>query len=55
MLNELIDFLSKPTTDRKSIEEYFILNEIRLGNIEQNGYLLEDLLNVDCSLGFISS
>jgi len=55
ILNELIDFLSKPTTDRKSIEEYFILNEIKLGNIEQNGYLLEDLLNVDCSLGFISS
>lgn len=55
MLNELIDFLSKPTADRKSIEEYFILNEIKLGNIEQNGYLLEDLLNVDCSLGFISS
>ncbi|WP_106602669.1 hypothetical protein [Chitinophaga ginsengisoli] len=55
ILNELIDFLSKPTTDRKSIEEYFILNEIKLGNIEQNGYLLADLLNVDCSLGFISS
>ncbi|SDG08944.1 hypothetical protein [Chitinophaga filiformis] len=55
ILNELIDCLSKPTTERKSIEDYFILNEIRLGNIEQNGYLLEDLLNVDCSLEFISS
>ena len=53
ILNELIDFLYKSTANRKSIEEYFILNEIKLGNIEQNGYLLEELLDVDCSLEFI--
>ncbi|MRG47692.1 hypothetical protein GFS24_21390 [Chitinophaga sp. SYP-B3965] len=54
ILNELIDFLFKPDTKEKSIEDYFILNEIKIGNIEHNGYLLNDLLTVDCSIGFIS-
>jgi hypothetical protein len=54
ILNELIDFLSKSSVKKKTIEEYFILNEIRMGNIEQNGYQLEDLLDVDCSIGFLS-
>ena len=54
ILNELIDFLSKVTDKETSIEDYFILNEIKIGNIAQNGYLLNDLLEVDCSIGFIS-
>lgn len=54
ILNELIDFLSKSQDEKLSIENYFILNEIKLGNIEQNGFLLNDLLNVDCSINFIS-
>jgi hypothetical protein len=54
ILNEMIDFLSKPQVKKRSIEDYFILNEIRIGNIEQNGHLLNDLLNLDCSIGFIS-
>ena len=54
ILNELIDFLSKVTDKETSIEDYFILNEIKIGNIGHNGYLLNDLLEVDCSIGFIS-
>lgn len=54
ILNELIDFLSKANDKVISIEDYFILNEIKIGNIEQNGYLLNDLLEVECSIGFIS-
>lgn len=54
ILNEIIDFLAKHNGDQISIEDYFILNEIRLGNIEQNGSLLEDLLEVDCAIDFIS-
>ncbi|MBN9382150.1 MAG: hypothetical protein J0H74_15385 [Chitinophagaceae bacterium] len=54
ILNELIDFLSKNPTKKISIEDYFILNEIELGNIENNGYPLNQLLDVDCSIGFIS-
>lgn len=54
ILNELIDFLSKTHPKEISIEDYFILNELVLGNIEQNGYPLDQLLSVDCSIGFIS-
>jgi hypothetical protein len=54
MLNELIDFLSQVTIRETSIEDYFILNEIKIGNIEQNGYVLNDLLDVDCAIDFIS-
>ncbi|MEY3499407.1 MAG: hypothetical protein RL308_1076 [Bacteroidota bacterium] len=54
ILNELIDFLSKQQKKNLSIEDYFILNEIKLGNIAQQGYLVNDLLNVDCSIDFIS-
>lgn len=54
ILNELIDFLSKQKQKNVSIEDYFILNEIKLGNIMQQGYLVEDLLNVECSIDFIS-
>ena len=54
ILNELIDFFSRHNTAELSIEDYFILNEIKLGNIEQQGYLVDDLLSIDCSIGFIS-
>jgi hypothetical protein len=54
ILNELIDFLSKQQKKNLSIEDYFILNEIKLGNISQQGYLVKDLLDVDCSIDFIS-
>lgn len=54
ILNELIDFLSTVTIKETSIEDYFILNEIRIGNISQNGYLLNELLDVSCSISFIS-
>jgi len=53
-LNELIDFLSKAGSEETTIEDYFILNEIKIGNIEQNGFLLNDLLDVACSIDFIS-
>lgn len=54
ILNELIDFFSRNTGKSLSIEDYFILNEIELGNIEQSGYLLPQLLNIECSIDFIS-
>ena len=53
ILNEVIDFLSNHNTRELSLEDYFILNEIKLGNISQQGYLVKDLLNVDCSIDFI--
>ena len=54
ILNEIIEYLSKNISKEISIEDYFILNEIKLGNIEQNGSLLKDLLEVDCAIDFIS-
>ncbi|WEK37493.1 MAG: hypothetical protein P0Y53_08260 [Candidatus Pseudobacter hemicellulosilyticus] len=54
ILNELIDFFYQSEQQANSIEQYFILNEIKIGNIEQNGFLLRDLLAVECSLDFIS-
>lgn len=54
ILNETIDFFSKNADKPISIEDYFTLNEIKLGNIEQAGYQLDDLLDIDCSIDFIS-
>jgi sulfur transfer complex TusBCD TusB component (DsrH family) len=54
ILNELIDFLSDATNSNTTIEDYFILNEIKIGNIAFEGYLLVDLLEVECSIDFIS-
>jgi len=54
ILNEVIDFLHNHSTSQLSIEDYFILNEIKLGNIARQGYLINDLLSVDCSIDFIS-
>ncbi len=52
MLNELIDFLAGSVIE-VSIEDYFILNEIRIGNIGMNGYLIKDLLSINCSIEFM--
>lgn len=54
ILNEVIDFLHNHSISQLSIEDYFILNEIKLGNIARQGYLINDLLSVDCSIDFIS-
>lgn len=54
ILNELIDYFSRTTGKPVTIEDYFILNEIEIGNIEYSGYPLSQLLNVDCSIDFIS-
>ncbi len=54
ILNELIDFFSRSAVNEASIEDYFIQNEIEIGNIEFNGFLLTELLDVDCSIDFIS-
>lgn len=54
ILNELIDFFSRGNTIELSIEDYFILNEIKLGNIENQNYPVNDLININCSIDFIS-
>lgn len=54
MLNGIIDFLCQDHDDNVSIEDYFTLNEILLGNIEHDSCQLDSLLNVDCVLDFIS-
>ena len=55
ILNEVIEHLSNTTTETKiSIEDYFILNEIKIGNINQKGALLMELLDMDCAIDFIS-
>src|SRR5690606_19587984 len=46
ILNGVIDYLSSAQNDDASIEDYFTINEIHLGNINYNGWKLEDLLNV---------
>ena len=54
ILNEIIDFFSRNLGKPLSIEDFFIQNEIEIGNIENSGYLLKMLLNVECSIDFIS-
>lgn len=54
ILNELIDFLFRISDKEISIEDYFILNEIKIGNIEHNGFLLNELLDVECTFDFMS-
>ncbi len=51
ILNEIIDYLH---TYDVSIEDYFISNEIEIGNIELEGNLLSDIFNINCSLDFIN-
>ncbi len=53
ILNELIDFFARNAGHEISIEDYFILSELEIGNIALNGYKLNELLNVDCSIDFI--
>ncbi|WP_373493143.1 hypothetical protein [Aquiflexum sp.] len=54
ILNELITFFSENHNEEISMEDFFILNEMKLGNIKHAGYKLEDLLSIDCSIDFIS-
>lgn len=50
MLNEIITYMSAGGENkRRSIEQYFLMNEIKLGNIEQKGYPLKDFLQLDMS------
>lgn len=54
ILNEIIDFLHRNGSNKTSIEDYFIWNEIEVGNIAFLGNKLEDIFCVECSLDFIS-
>ena len=55
ILNEAIDYLSNANTNGcTSIEDYFLSNELRLGNIQHQGYTLINLIEVDCAIDFIS-
>lgn len=54
ILNELIAFFAQPHTKDISIEDFFIGNELKIGNIKQGGYMLSDLLSIDCTIDFIS-
>lgn len=54
ILNGAIDFLSEQTEEERGIEDYFTINEIFLGNIIQNGWKLDDFLNVKTSIDFIN-
>lgn len=54
ILNEIINFLFENCEKDISLEDFFILNEIKLGNIELNGFQLDQLLDVNCTLDFIS-
>lgn len=53
ILNGAIAYLSKADGENVSIEDYFTINEIHLGNIAHNKWKLEDLLNVDTPIDFI--
>lgn len=53
ILNGVIDYLSSADSDNASIEDYFTINEIHLGNIGHNKWKLEDLLNVATPIDFI--
>lgn len=53
ILNGVIDFLSEETDEDISIEDYFTINEILLGNISYNQWNLEHLLNVTTPIDFI--
>lgn len=54
ILNELITFFAQPHTEEINMEDFFILNELKLGNIKRGGYQLTDLLSINCSIDFIS-
>ncbi|MFJ1492605.1 hypothetical protein [Capnocytophaga canis] len=55
ILNEIIDFLSNNTDNKElSIEKYFILNEIKYENLETQKFPLKEMVNINCSIDFIS-
>ena len=53
-LNGIIDFLCGVHEDEVTIEDYFTLSEIHLGNLKHKGWALTELLNVPSSIDFIS-
>lgn len=53
ILNGVIDYLSSVDDEDTSIEDYFTINEIHLGNIGHNKWLLADLLSVNTPIDFI--
>jgi hypothetical protein len=53
MLNGVIGYLSSSPKDENSIEDYFTLNEIYLGNIAFNSFPLEKLLKISSAMDFI--
>jgi hypothetical protein len=54
ILNEIIDFASGPTSADISIEDYFILNEVKWGNLQNSGCKLTDLLDTGTSIRFLA-
>ena len=52
-LNGIIDFLCQTHEDKVSIEDYFTISEIHLGNIKHKGWTLSELLKVSSSIDFI--
>lgn len=53
ILNGVIQYLNNTDDEQASIEDYFTINEILLGNISHNNWQLEDLLGVSTPIDFI--
>lgn len=53
ILNGVIEYLSSSENDNASIEDYFTINEILLGNIAHKKWKLDDLLDVSTPIDFI--
>ncbi|MFC6101508.1 hypothetical protein [Olivibacter domesticus] len=53
ILNGVIHYLSRTDNENASIEDYFTMNEIYLGNISYGKWNLENLLKVDTPIDFI--
>lgn len=51
ILYEIIDYVQ---SNHSSIENYFVFNEIEIGNIKFNGNKLSDIFKINCSLDFIN-
>jgi hypothetical protein len=54
ILNEIIDYLYNNLSEKVSIEKYFIENEIKMGNLQHQKFLLNKMIEYDCSIDFIS-
>ncbi|HEY8781206.1 MAG TPA: hypothetical protein VIM16_06305 [Mucilaginibacter sp.] len=53
ILNGVIGYLSTSPKEQNSIEDYFTLNEIYLGNIAHNSFPLNELLKISSAMDFI--